>query len=61
VIRVHSSFLSHDSHELYPSGSNKGDTRIGYSIPGHSIWKRMHWGEAEMHSFSYTNDQVLYN
>jgi hypothetical protein len=32
---------------------------IGYSIPGHSIWKRMHWGEAEMHSFSYTNDQVL--
>jgi hypothetical protein len=21
----------------------------------------MHWGEAEMHSFSYTNDQVLYN
>jgi hypothetical protein len=35
--------------------------RIGYSIPGHSIWKRMPWGEAEMHSFSYTNDQVLYN
>ena len=34
---------------------------IGYSIPGHSIWKRMPWGEAEMHSFSYTNDQVLYN
>ena len=34
---------------------------ICYSIPGHSIWKRMPWGEAEMHSFSYTNDQVLYN
>jgi hypothetical protein len=34
---------------------------ISYSIPGHSIWKRMLWGEAEMHSFSYTNDQVLYN
>ena len=25
------------------------------------IWKRMPWGEAEMHSFAYTNDQVLYN
>jgi hypothetical protein len=37
------------------------DIRIGYSIPDHSIWKRMPWGEAEMHSFSYTNDQVLYN
>ena len=24
-----------------------------------SIWKRMPWGKAEMHSFSYTNDQVL--
>jgi hypothetical protein len=34
---------------------------IGYSIPGRSIWNRMPWGEAEMHSFSYTNDQVLYN
>ena len=34
---------------------------IGYSIPGHSIWKRMPWGEAEMHFFSYTNDQVLHN
>ena len=34
---------------------------ISYSIPGHSIWKRMPWGEAEMHFFSYTNDQVLYN
>jgi hypothetical protein len=34
---------------------------IGYSIPGHSLWKRMPWGESEMHSFSYTNDQVLYN
>ena len=32
-----------------------------YTIPGHSVWKRMHWGEAEMHSLSYTNDQVLYN
>jgi hypothetical protein len=31
------------------------------AIPGHSIWKRMPWGEAEMHSFSYTNEQVLYN
>jgi len=31
---------------------------IGYSIPGHSIWKRMPWGEAEMHSFSYTNDHA---
>jgi hypothetical protein len=37
------------------------DIRIGYSIPDHSIWKRMPWGEAEMHSFSYTDDQVLYN
>jgi hypothetical protein len=34
---------------------------IGYSIPGHSIWKRMPWGEVEMHFFSYINDQVLYN
>jgi hypothetical protein len=43
--------------------SIKYTLRIGYSIPGHStcIWKRMHWGEAELHSFSYTNDQVLYN
>jgi hypothetical protein len=23
---------------------------IGYSIPGHSIWKRMPWGAADMHS-----------
>jgi hypothetical protein len=34
---------------------------IGYSIPGHSIWKRMPRGEAEIHSFLYTNDRVLYN
>ena len=34
---------------------------IYYLIPGHSIWKRMPWGEAEIHFFSYTNDQVLYN
>ena len=34
---------------------------IGYSIPGHSIWKRMPRGEAEMHSFSYSNDQILHN
>ena len=34
---------------------------IGYSIHGYSIWKRMPWSEAEMHSFSYTIDQVLYN
>jgi hypothetical protein len=34
---------------------------IGYSIPGHSIWKRIYRGEAEIHSFLYTNDQVLYN
>ena len=36
-------------------------TCIGYSIPGHSIWKRMPWGETETHSFSYTNNPVLYN
>ena len=35
--------------------------RIGYSILGHSIWKRMSGGKVEMLSFSYTNDQVLYN
>ena len=38
-----------------------GGLSIGYTIPGHSIWKSMPWGEAEMYSFSYTNDQVLYN
>jgi hypothetical protein len=32
---------------------------IGYSIPDHRTI--MPWCEAEMHSFSYTNDQVLYN
>jgi hypothetical protein len=25
------------------------------------MWKRMPWGEGKIHSFSYTNDQVLYN
>jgi len=41
--------------------SNHSRLCIGYSIPGHSIWKRMPWGLADMHSFSYTNDQILYN
>jgi hypothetical protein len=64
--------LMSDKYSHVSKGKIKGKTfwhlhkvkpvlSIGYLIPGHSIWKRMHWGEAEMHSFSYTNDQVLYN